>query len=58
MTPVAAYYLYLAEEHERAAKANRRRPSRQPRPSRPALFDRLRAVASPLRTKPSVARGA
>ena len=58
MTPVAAYYLFLAEENERAAKANRFRPARQPRQSRPSLFDRLRAVASALRTKPSVARSA
>jgi hypothetical protein len=53
MTPVAAYYLFVAEENERAAaKAYR---FRQPRAS---LLDRARALASALRLNPSAAHPA
>jgi hypothetical protein len=53
MTPVAAYYLFVAEENERAAA----KAYRSPKP-RPSLLERLRAVARTLRTKPQVARAA
>jgi hypothetical protein len=51
MTPVAAYYLFLAEENERAAKR-----TDAVRPQGPSLLDRARALAGALRVKPSTAR--
>lgn len=53
MTPVAAYYLFLAEENERAAKR-----TYVVREHGPSLLDRARAVAAALRLKPSSARPA
>ncbi len=43
MTPVAAYYIYVASEHERAAQALRE--------ARPSLLDRIRALFSGHRPK-------
>ncbi len=53
MTPVAAYYLFLAEENERAAKR-----AHVVRHQGPSLLDRARAFAAALRLKPSSARPA
>lgn len=52
MTPVAAYYLFLADEQQRAAEKAFRQP-RPSRPPRPSLIDRLRAAAAAVRQQPS-----
>jgi hypothetical protein len=54
MTPLAAYYLFLAQENEREL-ALRRPPARTPRPS---LIDRARRVAAGLRPAPRLANPA
>ena len=51
MTPVAAYYLFLADEKRRAAENELRQP-RPSRPSSPSLFARLRGVVA-IRPQPS-----
>ena len=51
MTPVAAYYLYLANENERTSARKVRVPG-------PSLVARLRGMAAALRTKRSIAHPA
>jgi hypothetical protein len=51
MTPLAAYYLFVAQENEREL-ALKRQPARTPPPS---LIDRARRVAAGLRSTPRVA---
>jgi hypothetical protein len=51
MTPLAAYYLFVAQENEREL-ALKRQPAGTPRPS---LIDRARRVAAGLRPAPRVA---
>ena len=55
MTPIAAYYIFTANEHERAAAATHGLPARRRRPS---LLDRVRAIASAIRPQASLARSA
>jgi hypothetical protein len=50
MTPLAAYYLFVAQENEREL-AWKRQPARTPRLS---LIDRARRVAASLRPTPRV----
>jgi hypothetical protein len=54
MTPLAAYYLFVAQENEREL-AFKREPTRTPRPS---LMDRARRAAAGLRPAPRVANPA
>jgi len=54
MTPIAAYYVFVAQEHEREL-ALKRQPSRA---SRPPLIDRARRVAAGLRPTPRLANPA
>jgi hypothetical protein len=51
MSPVAAYYIFVAYENEREL-AWKRRPLRAPRPS---IVDRARRLAGVLRTPPRTA---
>jgi hypothetical protein len=54
MSPVAAYYIYLARENER-----RNAPTYESnRPSRPSLIDRARRLADGLRSASRLARSA
>jgi hypothetical protein len=55
MTPIAAYFIFTADEQQRAAAAAHEISARRARPS---LFDRVRAVASSLRPRPSLTRPA
>jgi hypothetical protein len=54
MTPIAAYYILVAQDHEREL-ARKRQPARKPRPS---LIDRARRVAAGLRPTPRLANPA
>jgi hypothetical protein len=54
MTPIAAYYVFVAVENEREL-ARKRQPARTPRPS---LIDRARSVAAGLRPTPRLANPA
>ena len=54
MTPIAAYYVFVAQEREREL-ALKRQPARAPRPS---LIDRARRVAAGLRPTPRLANPA
>jgi hypothetical protein len=54
MTPLAAYYLFVAQENEREL-AFKREPTRTPLPS---LMDRARRIAAALRPAPRVANPA
>lgn len=55
MTPIAAYYIFIAGEHERAAAATHGIDLRARRPS---LLDRLRGLALAFRDQPRFARPA
>ena len=55
MTPIAAYYIFVANENERAATGGRRTELRRHRPS---LLDRARAIAAGVRQDRSLARSA
>ena len=50
MTPIAAYYIYLANENERALKETHKQPVRRRRPS---LLDRLVGFLTDGRSQPS-----
>ena len=54
MSPVAAYYVFLANENEREL-AWKREPLRAPRPS---VIERARRLAGVLRTPPRTALSA
>jgi hypothetical protein len=54
MTPLAAYYVFVAQENEREL-ARKRQPARTPRPS---LIDRARRVAAGIRPTPRLANPA
>ena len=54
MTPLAAYYVFVAQENEREL-ALKRQPVRTPRPS---LIDRARRVAADIRPTPRLANPA
>jgi hypothetical protein len=54
MTPLAAYYVFVAQENERE-RAQKRQPARTPRPS---LIDRAHRVAAGLRPTPRLANPA
>lgn len=54
MTPIAAYYIFTANEHERAATAAHGLSRR----TRASLSARLRALAAALRPNGSLARPA
>jgi hypothetical protein len=54
MTPLAAYYVFVALENEREL-ARKRQPARTPRPS---LIDRARRVAAGIRPTPRLANPA
>jgi len=54
MTPIAAYYAFVALENEREL-TRQRQPARPPRPS---LIDRARRVAAGLRPAPRLANPA
>ncbi|HKB28283.1 MAG TPA: hypothetical protein VKC59_04600 [Candidatus Limnocylindrales bacterium] len=54
MTPLAAYYVFVAQEHEREL-AWKRQPVRTPRPS---LIDRARRLTAGLRPAPRLANPA
>ena len=51
MTPIAAYYVFVAQEHEREL-ALKRQPAHAPRPS---LIDRARRLAADIRPTPQLA---
>ena len=50
MTPIAAYYLFTASEHERIAAASHGYVE-----ARPTLMDRIRELLTGLRSQPSPA---
>jgi hypothetical protein len=50
MTPIAAYYIYIANENERALKETHKQPVRRRRPS---LLDRLLSFVTDGRSQPS-----
>jgi len=54
MSPIAAYYVFSASEHERAAAAAHGIPPRR----RPSLLDRVRTVAAAVLPQRSPARSA
>ena len=54
MSPIAAYYIFTASDHERAATAAHGIPLRR----RPSLVERVRSVAAALRPQASDARAA
>ena len=54
MSPVAAYYIFLAHENERELAWNQQ-PLRAPRPS---IIERARRLAAGLRTTPRTALSA
>ena len=53
MTPIAAYYLFTATEHERAVAA-----AHGPLDRRPPILARVRALLAGLRAEPAFARSA
>jgi hypothetical protein len=53
MTPIAAYFIFTADEQQRAVAAAH---EISPRRARPSLFDRVRAVAAAMRPRPSLTR--
>jgi hypothetical protein len=55
MTPIAAYYIFIANENERASSAAHPLPVRRQHPS---LLDRIRSFATGLRAQPSLPRPA
>ncbi len=55
MTPIAAYYIFTANEHERDAVAA---TGLDPRAGRPSLADRLRALVAALRPQRGLASAA
>jgi hypothetical protein len=55
MTPIAAYYIYVANENERAAASAHKQPLRRHRPS---LLDRILSRVSDTRAQPSLPRPA
>ena len=55
MSPVAAYYIFLAHENERELAWNQQQPLRAPRPS---IIERARRLAAGLRTTPRTALSA
>ena len=55
MTPIAAYYVFIAVENERAVAASH---GLDLRPRRSPLLDRLRGLALALRVQPRLARSA
>ena len=54
MTPIAAYFIFTASEHERATEATHGLPARR----RPSLLERVRSLAAALRPQGSAARSA
>jgi hypothetical protein len=54
MSPIAAYYIFTASEHERAAAAAHGIPLRR----RPSLLERIRTVAAAVRPQGPGARSA
>jgi hypothetical protein len=54
MTPIAAYYVFTASEHERAAAAEHGIPLRRRR----SLLERVRGLAAAVRPQGSGARSA
>ena len=54
MSPIAAYYIFTASEHERAAAAAHGIPLRR----RPSLLERVRSLAAAVRPQGSAARSA
>ena len=54
MSPIAAYYIFTASEHERTAAAAHATPLRR----RPTLLARVRTAAAALRPQGSAARSA
>ena len=54
MSPIAAYYIFTASEHGRAAALAAGIPFRR----RPSLLERVRTVAAALRPQGSAARSA
>jgi hypothetical protein len=55
MTPIAAYYIFTAAEHERAAASAHQQLVRRHRPS---LLDRVRTLAALIRPQASHPRPA
>jgi hypothetical protein len=55
MTPIAAYYIFIASENERTTSAGHRLLARRERPS---LLDRILSFATGLRSQPSLPRPA
>ena len=53
MTPIAAYYIYIANENERALAATHKQPVRRRRPS---LLDRILGFVADGRSRSSLPR--